>query len=867
MAYEQCLLEVTKIAGRELTTEEKQQVSTVVENLVKKFDKEAQADGLQAKVMEAINEWTVDVKAAAAIEKRNAALNAMAKIKTIDYFNTVWKDEPEEGIKAILGNSILDRQGSKNGLAGMQDALQNNYVTGMLSKLASGDLTKIATSGQLDDQIWRAMSELNMETPDKNVLAKLSPEAIDIAKIYNEYTELARTHANGAGAWIKKMQGYVVKRNHDVTKIAKAAGDKIPINDIAHQKAWVEYVSQRLDWEKSMPDVPLAKRGKILESMFQQFSNGYHVKFGEGGVSGLKGAFNIGKKMSQERQLHFKSPELEYEYHKKFASGDTLAENMVSGLMKMGRDTATMRKFGPNARGNLDSFKDELMKKYTEDGRGDLAKRVSVAYEKQMKELWPLLDGSASIPGNADFAQWSGSIRNLQVMRDLGGAILSAPSDLTFYASTMRYIGDRSGSDFFSGMREAAGHVLGGIGKKVTPEQMEMASEFGIALDAITNAVSTISPDTNMPGRTSDWVNKFFKLNGLSWWQDKIRLGSVMSTAHRHANQMGKAFTELPTGMQALFRQFDIKETDWNAIRKGVAKIDSEGKNFLTPETIADLPDEAIAPLVSGQATPTKIAKYREGLVDKYRTMYKEVASLATSEPGKMERAFMLRGSKPGTMEGELLRHFWMYKSFTVSVMRKHLGREVHGYSSKNMSTAQALKKMMSDPSGAAFGGMANLIGWGTMMGYTSMALKDLAKGREPRVPTDAASFGKIFAASAAQSGSFGIYGDFLFGEMKSRMGQGPLETFLGPTWKSASSVTDLYSKAKAGDDVSAEAFRFALNNTPGYNLFYTRLALDYMIVYRMQEMMNPGYLRRMENKLKREKQQEYLLPPSRYAK
>jgi hypothetical protein len=31
--------------------------------------------------------------------------------------------------------------------------------------------------------------------------------------------------------------------------------------------------------------------------------------------------------------------------------------------------------------------------------------------------------------------------------------------------------------------------------------------------------------------------------------------------------------------------------------------------------------------------------------------------------------------------------------------------------------------------------------------------------------------------------------------------------------------------------------------------------------------MMNPGYLRRMERKLKKEKQQEYLVPPSKVIK
>ena len=42
-----------------------------------------------------------------------------------------------------------------------------------------------------------------------------------------------------------------------------------------------------------------------------------------------------------------------------------------------------------------------------------------------------------------------------------------------------------------------------------------------------------------------------------------------------------------------------------------------------------------------------------------------------------------------------------------------------------------------------------------------------------------------------------------------------------------------------------------------------TRAALDYMILYRIQEALNPGSLKRMERRLKDEQNQEFLLPPS----
>jgi hypothetical protein len=543
---------------------------------------------------------------------------------------------------------------------------------------------------------------------------------------------------------------------------------------------------------------------------------------------------------------------------------------MTVGLMHQGRDTALMRKLGPNARANLDAMVDRLGKQYHKAGNGEAKVAIDAAHKKLTKELWPLLTGEAAIPGNAMAAQWNQTYRNIKMMGQLGGAVLSGASDISAYASTMRYYGDRTQGSFFSGMGEALNHTLGSIGTKVTPEQMELASELGVLLDSMASPAAMFTADATVAGRTSSWVNTFFKANGLSWWQDRIRLGASMATSSRHAAQIGKTFDELPSGMQAAFRQFNISSTEWDLIRSGGLFKDGDGRAFLTPDTIADLEPEAFHGLLQAQKIkPTKAAveRIRTEIADKYRAFFTEVSSMASSEPGVVERSIMLRGTQAGTLEGEALRHFGMYKSFMVSVMRKHLGRELFGYSAENMSIAQAMKRIVTGDNPQGLKGLANMVVFGTMLGYASMAAKDIAKGRTPRVPTDTASFNKIFLAAAAQSGSFGIYGDFLFGEAKSRFGHSRLETMMGPAVSDAATVLELYDRARSGDDFAGKGLGFLLNNAPvengAYSLFYTRWAIDYLIVYRMQEMMNPGYLGRMERKLKSEKQQEYLVPPS----
>lgn len=867
MAYDSCILEVQKVAGRELTPDESKQVSKTVENIIKNLDKEGLAEDLSEKVLKAIDDFSQDLKAAAIIEKRNAALNAKAKIKAYDYITNVFGDDPSEGMKAILGDSLVDRQGSKNGVAHHVKSLENEYIGGFVATLSKEGVLDIAQSGKLDDQIFRAMYELSMDVPDQAVLKKIAPEAMKVAEVFHKYNEMSRAGANRNGAWIKKLPGYVVKRSHDSLKIATAAGESIPLNDPRHAQAWVDWVSENLDWERSMADVPQSERSKVLHSMFQQFSNGYHLKFGEGGPSGLKGAFNIGKKMSKERVLQFRTPEIEFEYHKKFGQGDTLLENMGSGLKRMARDTAIMNKLGPNARGNLDEIADQVMKKYDAEGKGHISAKFKKDYDDLMKRLWTNINGETSIPGNQVAARWNQGARNLMMMTDLASATLSGLTDIPFYASTMRYAGDRTSGNFFSGMKEAIEGIVGNIGKKATPDQLKTYSELGILTGVLSDAISAMASD--IPGRTAKGVEKIMKLNGMNFWQDSLRQRSVMATANRHAEYAASAFDDLPEGMRSIFRQFDIKPRDWDLIRKTEIKTSSDGFKHITPEGLDDLSDEVISQALGGTPTKAKIDSYKETLKNNYRTLFSQIASMATSEPTVVERSIMNRGTQAGTWEGEALRHFWMYKSFTVSVMRKHLGRELMGYGAERLPVHKAIGKMMTSGNmKGGFGGMVNLMTFGTLAGYGSMILKDATKGREPRVPHDAQSFSKIFMAAAAQSGSFGIYGDFLFGEAKDRFGQDFFSSLAGPTARRAMELGDMVGKLKQkmhGEkaDLGSNVLRFTTSNLPGYNLFYSRWALDYALTYRMQEMMNPGYLRRMERNLKNSKQQEFIVPPS----
>lgn len=232
----------------------------------------------------------------------------------------------------------------------------------------------------------------------------------------------------------------------------------------------------------------------------------------------------------------------------------------------------------------------------------------------------------------------------------------------------------------------------------------------------------------------------------------------------------------------------------------------------------------------------------RDELESNLRSFYVDRTSFAVLRPDPKTRAIALRDLRPGTPEGEVAMMIMQFKSFPISFVQKILGREVYGREGRERWT-----------------NLGQLMAATTIFGYMSMAAKDMLKGKEPRDPLD----WKTFQAAFIQGGGAGIYGDFLFGEMRSRGGQSLVATLAGPTLGEADRLADIWTRLRNGDDAAAASFKALLANTPFGNHFALRPAADYLFLHSITEALNPGALRRMEEKVSREKEQEWRVRPS----
>lgn len=216
-------------------------------------------------------------------------------------------------------------------------------------------------------------------------------------------------------------------------------------------------------------------------------------------------------------------------------------------------------------------------------------------------------------------------------------------------------------------------------------------------------------------------------------------------------------------------------------------------------------------------------------------------------------------GLQRGTALGEGVRTLMQFKSFSIAFWQNAIQQELYSRGANRWQQAGAREWM----------GIAQLMVMLTGAGYVSMSLKDWAKGKTAR-PVDSP---RTWLSAAVQGGGAGIYGDFLFGE-KSRFGRSVVESALGPTVSDVAELFDIYQSISplTGaspdlQDAAAKSLKFGVNHTPFVNLFYTKLAMEHLFLYQLQEQLNPGYLRRMEKRIERDTGSEWNLRPTEAIK
>tara|TARA_A100000172_G_scaffold60231_1_gene39705 strand:+ start:1884 stop:4730 length:2847 start_codon:yes stop_codon:yes gene_type:complete len=917
-----CIEIINKAIGDALTLAEKKQILREIQKKVKDERLLDSEGGIEQKIKKYIEDEETEALLANAIERKHTIINKEKELDLIRYLDEFDNLDPVGGgqqnsataIRSILTGKQGITPGSRNSVGLSQQSLHRQYVGKLLSMLNKEgqddgiDLVALFSSGSIEREI--ALELFEMRPGGQSGISK-NPNAEKIARIIFEINDTLIDRANISGALIKKLPGYIMRQTHNSVAIRRAGFE-----------AWKKDIEELLDFDTTFKDLNTnLDRDKFLKSIWDYFVSGRHMRTDTDLTQAIEGLLPKGSSLAKRltkkhRIIHFKDADSALVYNDKYGHGP-LHSNVLSGIESMARSIALLEKLGTNPENMLIKvIKRELAK--VKRQRTEISNKLESAVDaKEKKKLDKVLDNllaqekkldiwsgpgflkptdgdiltlsifqaawldvigatrhSASLAGTT--AQVSRAVRVMQDLSKLGGATISAAGDIPAQVAELRYQGVHPLQRWLAPF-ETLVRVRGGKNSN----RREIARQLGIGIDGMLGEVHSRFGDTdNVPGMLSSLSAFYFKLNLLSAWTDGHRVGMVnilsANLAKQAFNKKGVQtnWKDLPTETTRSLLLYNLGKEEWdNILTNSIITLDK--KSFMVSDRVLSLPDEVMIRYLKAKNPQRKtisarqIKNARNQISERFNSYFQDRADYGVPQPGIYERSIMNLGTAPGTAAGEAMRHLMKFKSFLISITSKVHGREIYGYGARTRKEAFTAKSSLI--------GLAKYTVGFTLFGYISLALTDMTKGREPRVFKDLANLDnflhnqKLLLNSMLKGGGMSFYGDILAGEWWKY--RGFWESLLGPTAGNISDIMELFSRtiygAKPGREESKSkaikkgAANLVTQNTPGINLFYLQMLLNYFIVYNISEMIDPGTLTKKERRRKKELDQDLLISPS----
>ena len=821
--FKQCATAIRAAAGKQdLSDVQIADIMGAVERRAKARRARTALRSTTDQLAKAAEELAVEARVQAIFDKRNRMFAVRTKQQRFSEYDAAAGGRTDK----VLNGGNVGQEGPAFGAAVSVDsdgkALRSELM-GVVGELRKAGLLEIVRRG--DDKFNEDLSMELWRITDKTAEASGNDLAEQAAQIIGKYTEAGRIMQNKAGAWIPKLAGWIMKQSHDSYKIAHAAADTALQRmggrggSKADFEAWRDFILPLLD-ERTFDDAgdTLDDRNRFLKNVWSNIVSGDHTTAHGAGdwLGGFTGPGNLAKRISQSRELHFKNARAWFKYNQRFGRGN-LWEGINAGLNSAARNAALMRRWGPNPEAAFNADKAQLIRRARDAGDFKTVKRLQ---GWRVQAGFDAVTGTLSRPADPTISAWAQGIRNMQQLAKLGGVVLSSLTDLAVRASAFRH----HGIGYFEGLMNGLESIMRG---RDDGWRREFADNLAIGIDGMLGAMHGNFSATDSPsGVMTKLIDRFYRANLLMYWTDSLSTGGGQLLARNLGRNADRYLADLSPELQRSLGRFGIGEDEWNIIRTRGLKTGEDGTKFITAEGLGNAETERAL-----------------------RAYYIDTVHESMTIGGAREKALTTLGTQAGTPGGEALRMIMQFKTFPITFYQRSIKREF-------------MRKGSIDGAG-----VAHLIIGTTALGYLAMTAKELAKGRNPRDPLAPSTW----MAAMQQGGGLGIYGDFLFGQYN-RFGGGFWETSLGPTAGTISQMASILGALNSQDqdtfgkrlrEAGVNTVRFGVNHAPFLNLFYTRLALDYLVLWHLNEAMSPGWSERFERNARDQNAQTFWLHPT----
>ncbi|MCD7712469.1 MAG: hypothetical protein LUJ25_07130, partial [Firmicutes bacterium] len=490
---------------------------------------------------------------------RNRALKLQRNrnMENLGYVLNTFRGKEGDGISALLVGSQYVREGSHISVDSLGAGLSGQYkgeLAAELNKLSPAHLQAFRAN-TLQREVTRALYAINNPDAPKYTGPKMAEE---IAEVVYRIQEKARLKENRAGAWIGKLPGYIARQTHDAYRIRKGGAP-----------AWTGFMNENLDWAKTADGIylnDLAGREAFLNTMYNVMNTGKHIRQNTM-ANELARTSRIGSaaaRASRERVFIFKDADAWFNYSEKYGTG-TLSETIIHGLDRSARNTALMQVLGPSPQAGLETLQREATNALLKAGD---TKGVDAVNRRRIRNQMKEVDNTINIEGNPSGARVGRNIRIFQNVTKLGGAVLTAFSDIPNLAGALAY---RGAGGWCENMLTAIRGLCKGRGNA---EQQRILASLGVYFDSMmqTTAARMSNGGLDAGGinnRLNGIQNTFFRLSGLSWWTDTQKASAGLTLSNDLARQKNNSWAQLAIKRQRALSLYGIDEGKWEIIRRG----------------------------------------------------------------------------------------------------------------------------------------------------------------------------------------------------------------------------------------------------------------------------------------------------------
>jgi len=841
-----CIQGVLDSVERALTAKQKNEILEDLGNRIDEEKLKGTSEGESIKnVMAKLLQENADNKI---IQTANALRTAFLhdeKLGIIDKDFKNPKDYPR-GLQAMVGGIISDRKGARS----LSTKLRQNVIgydrvgrlmrafedQGVINdvklKLHQEDVAnELFDRGSTKNDRARKIADI-IKPMYHEVILGLNRVGIPvsnyknfIASMHRDPEKMLHTHDTlGERAW------YILKHPFDADKRFELSYQRWKNKELQWLDKDKVFKKGTIDVDKFMRNV--YDNNVVYDPIKYNASTEDLRTFGGLGVSGARGL-----------QLFYKDGSAFYAANQTFGYGD-LYESIMQTIVKGSNLEGLAEQWGTSPYKLWDALTSTLKNRLHGSSANKITKKID-----QQRFRFDELTGRASIPVNNTTNTIMNAITASQIFSKLGASIFPAIGDLNYSAASLQ---KNFGQGFFSSYKNSFQNYFSHMRLNSTKPDLAIMGEW--QRDMTGQFASRFTTMDGPVGMLSKGVQKMMSLNLIHWQDNMLSRGIITMNGRFLAKEANQGFAHMNPRTRAFLERYNITDKEWDVMRKNPF-VAQDGRKFITPDdSLLNYSKEDIASMLGkDKITSSEFDNARSIIRQKLIALMADESSFVYLSPDIIERSMLRLGSRPGTLSGAMAKMLVQFHTWPFSQTRRVLGRsliEIRETPGIYPKMGLALKTTPQ---------FASILAGFMVTGYLSDAASNLSQGIEPPDPTKIATWAK------ASLGTFGIYGDFLsmlFGQQA--YGNSPLLNASGPSYSQIDDAAKFLNATFTGQFKQAGKLGFELvkNNTLPLNIAYTRLAMNYFILWGLEEKLFPGSIEAQVRRAQQNQNPPYIVSP-----